>query len=392
MAISINWSTGVIYVPKADLSLIQASPEIRGLDLNAFRLNLKDLEDDEGGMGFTKTHNHNTEVLLSGIVYARIIKIIAPYTVEFEDGQYTVSATGANHNLADVKVANQVSLIINSAAGLISNSAIEHSSFQNKVTIDVINGIAGTTYPSGTPTNPVNNLTDAKQIGLNRGLTTIELLSPLTITSGQSVDDLFFVSDNWLSITLDAGSSCVNTVFTKVSVNGVMSGLWNVMDDCWVYTITNFCGWMRNGTAFVDVTLAPYSIANTGASFFDDSLPMIPGDVSVLTMNTNTKVSFTNAHDLFQINGMTAGSSLAFGMLKAIITIDVSCTGGDITVGGVGKLINNSTLSIDDTGVLNQERIADSTWEDLLTNHTTAGTAGKKLKDALKTTDFIALK
>lgn len=359
MALSINWGTSVIYVPKADLTLIQASPEIRGLDLNAFRLELKDLEDSDAGMPFTKTHNHNTEVSLSGIVYARIITVLPPYTVEFEDGQYTVSCTGANHNLADVKVVNQVSLLINNAAGLISNSAIEHSSFRNKVTIDVVGGFSGTTYPTGTPMRPSNNLNDAKQIAINRGFTIIEMLSALTVTAGQSIDDFHFVSENWLVLTVDAGSTCVNTTFTKLSVYGVMSGIWNVMDDCWLYVITNFCGWIRNGTAFVDITLAPYSVASGGASFLDDCLPMIPGDVSVLTMNTDVSVSFTNAHDLFQINGMTANSLLSVGLSEGTLTIDSSCVGGDIVVGGIGELINNSLLVVDDSRLINTLTIAE---------------------------------
>ena len=366
MAISINWPTGVIFVPKADTTLIQASPEIRGLDLNAFRLELKDLEDSVAGMGFPKTHNHNTEVLLSGIVYARIITVLAPYTIEFEDGQYAVSCTGANHNLADVKIANQVSLLINNAAGLISNSAIEYASFQNKVSIDSVGGFAGTIYPTGTPVRPVNNLPDALLIATTRGLINLEILSDLTITTGQNVDGYHIISENWTTVTFDAGSSCINTTFDKVSIYGVMSGQWNVMDDCWVFTVTNFCGWMRNGTAFVDVTLAPGTISNEFASFFDNCLPMIPGATSVLTMNTDMMVSFTNAHDLFQINNLTTGSSVSFGMLKAMLTIDASCTGGTIIVGGVGTLTNNSALNIDTTGLVNQEVVADAVWYKVL--------------------------
>lgn len=119
MAITVNWGTKIISVPKADTTLLQPSPEVRELDVDVLRLALKDLEDDIEGMAHLDTHNHITEVLLSGITYARFVEIINGYTVEFEDGQYTISCVGANHNLGDVKVANQVSLIINNAAGLI---------------------------------------------------------------------------------------------------------------------------------------------------------------------------------------------------------------------------------------------------------------------------------
>lgn len=120
MAISIDYSTLVIYVPKADLTLVDAGPpEIRELDLDAFRLELKDLEDDVDGMAFLDTHRHVTETTIAGITLARVIEIINGYTVEFEDGQYTVNAVGANSNLRDVRVPNQVSLNTANSAGLI---------------------------------------------------------------------------------------------------------------------------------------------------------------------------------------------------------------------------------------------------------------------------------
>lgn len=114
--ISINWGTSLIYIPKADLTPLGGV--FYGLDVDELRLALKDLEDDADGMPFQDTHNHNTEVLLAGVTYARTVEILTPYTVEFEDGQYVVVCSGANHNLADVKVPNQVSLIIGNSAGL----------------------------------------------------------------------------------------------------------------------------------------------------------------------------------------------------------------------------------------------------------------------------------
>lgn len=114
--ISINWLTKVVYVPKTFMTEISAT--LYELDVNALRLALKGIEDDEG-ISYVDTHRHNTVVVLSGVSYARTLEIINGYTVEFEDGPYVVRCVGANHNLADVKVLNQVSLVIGNAAGLI---------------------------------------------------------------------------------------------------------------------------------------------------------------------------------------------------------------------------------------------------------------------------------
>jgi len=123
VATTINWGTRVIFVPRADMPIVQASPERRTLDLGQFRLDLKSLEASENGMPSPDTHIHNTEVTLSGVTYARFIEIINGFTVEFEDGQYGVIGQGANSNLLDVKTDNQVSYLGNNSAGLVVTAA-----------------------------------------------------------------------------------------------------------------------------------------------------------------------------------------------------------------------------------------------------------------------------
>lgn len=119
MAITVNWGTKVINVPKADMTLVTLSPyEVRSLDINVFRLALKDLEDDPDGIVYLRTHNHNTEVTVGGTTLARVIEIINGYTVTFEDGSYAVELTGANSNIADVLNLNQVSVRSSNSAGL----------------------------------------------------------------------------------------------------------------------------------------------------------------------------------------------------------------------------------------------------------------------------------
>lgn len=120
MAISINWSTYVISVPIADLGIV--STGLYELDVEDFRRALKDIEDSDVGMSFPDTHRRNAPVTLSGTQYAQTFEILAPYTVEFEyqGTPYSVRVVGGNHNIADRKVVNPVSLIIGNSAGLIT--------------------------------------------------------------------------------------------------------------------------------------------------------------------------------------------------------------------------------------------------------------------------------
>lgn len=262
---------------------------------------------------------------------------------------------------------------------------IEYGAFQGKVWLDTVNGISGTTYPIGTPLQPVNNIVDARTIALSRGFDTIHLLSDLTVATGDSVDNLTLESSNWLSITVEAGASLENTVFFRLSVYGVMGGFWNTLIDCWIYNITNLCGWLRGGS-FEYVELAPYTPENLGQSYFDSLVPMYPGIPSVLTMSDRSVVSFTNAIDIYQINSMTDGCMLDFNLGGGTLIMDSSCTGGDVTVVGIGSLIDNSTgTTINSDGLIGEsggsgsvdpDEVAVAVWNALSESYGVPGTMG----------------
>lgn len=118
MAISVNWITGEITVPKADTTLVQASPEIRALDTAQFWLDLKDAEASADGAPWPDTQVNFPSYTIQGIVYAQAYRIIAPYFVTFEDGQYAVTLDGTNNNILEVATQNQVRLASSNSAGL----------------------------------------------------------------------------------------------------------------------------------------------------------------------------------------------------------------------------------------------------------------------------------
>lgn len=117
--ISVNWDTGVVNVPQSYLTFVSGT--LYSLDTDRFRLDLKALEASEAGMPFLDTHQHNTEITIAGVTYARFVEMINSYTVEFEDGQYAVRLDGSNNNIFDegVIVRNQVSVISTNSAGLV---------------------------------------------------------------------------------------------------------------------------------------------------------------------------------------------------------------------------------------------------------------------------------
>ena len=121
--VTIDWANRIIFIPKFVSTQVQTVPfEVRTLDLNEFRLALKDLEDSDAGIVYPTTHNHNSPVTVGGVTLARVLELINNYTVTFENGQYAINLTGANSNVADRVNVNQVSVRAANSAGLIKGA------------------------------------------------------------------------------------------------------------------------------------------------------------------------------------------------------------------------------------------------------------------------------
>ena len=345
MAISVNPSTYVIYVPKADLTPLGGV--VYELDVDVFRLWLKAWEDDQAhGITFPKTHDHNTEVSLSGITYARIVEILYPYTVEFEDGQYIVSCTGANHNIADVKVANQVSLLINNAAGLISNPAIEYSSFNGGVSLDVINGVAGTIgstgNPIGTPRNPSNNKADTLQIANNRGFTTVYIAGNITLDTGTDFQELIFIGESKTKsvITISSDADVENCEFYEAKITGTLDG-GNVLKDCLLGTINYVNGYIEQCVLTEEtITLG----GGSDAHFLDCWMGVVGEDIvpTIDLGGSGQSLGMRNYNGCLKIKNKTGSDKASIDLNSGEIILDSTVTAGEVIVRGVGQLVDTS--------------------------------------------------
>jgi len=179
MAISINWGTKVISVPQSYLTFVSGVKYT--LDVDAFRLDLKDIEDSEEGMAFDKTHNHNTSVTVGGVTLARVVEIINGYTISFEDTgtPYQVRLEGANNNILDVaNIIANVNIASTNSAGLIEvdtggSAAIVAAAVMDDQDIEtgyslrealrvILTATGGKVSGAGTSTITFRNVTDDK--------------------------------------------------------------------------------------------------------------------------------------------------------------------------------------------------------------------------------------
>lgn len=85
--ISIDPATFVISIPKADTVFVETNAltgyEIRSYDEYVLMRQLAGYLDSEEGAALPAAFSHNTSVTISGVVYARALLILEPYTIVF---------------------------------------------------------------------------------------------------------------------------------------------------------------------------------------------------------------------------------------------------------------------------------------------------------------------
>lgn len=369
MAISIDWATFTISVPRADLTLIQATPtEIRELNLNTFRTELKAIEASPIGMGFPKILDHYTAVQVGGIELAHVMILLAPYTVTFEDGQYAVNLTHANSNVGDRINVNQVSVRSANSAGLVQTKEIEYTAFAGAVHIDPINGVAGTIYPAGTAYRPVNNLADALLIAEFRGFMTLFVHGALTLQNGDNISNFTIegagVSFNVARTTITMEQGCVtsNVMFKNCKVQGYQGGECE-FHFCLIGAIDN------THCQFHDCKMSgPVKLHNGNwtQNHFTDLKDCYSGVDWYHVDYNNSPINqiYMNFSGGIRISNMTdSRADLLIQMDAGIVWLDSTCTGGNVTIRGIGTLINESTSNVDTTDLITKQTISDAIWD-----------------------------
>lgn len=363
----VNWQNRNIYIPKAYTTLIQASPnEVRELNLDNLRLDLKDVEDDVQGMAFPTTHKHVGPISVGGVQLARVLEFINGYTVTFEDGQYAVNLQGANTNLQDVATVNQVSIRPNNSAGLTYSKQVEDQSFgDDRVWIDVSAGQAGTSFPLGTPGQPVNNLSDALTIISVRTLPRrLHLRGTLTTALGSDLSgfDIQGASAKLAALQFATGTNTANMVVRACDISGTSNGPITATEVSAFTALGGFEGKMVGG----GLATGTITLGDTDA---DKKVEFIACHSRVSGMNTptidcngvlNLELNVRGYHGglrLTNVNDASMSVSIDGDSLR--ITLDSTCTAGTIVIGGTGRCtdLSGPGCSVDTTSLVEGNKL-----------------------------------
>ena len=365
MAITIDWKNRIIHVPKDFMTLIQVSPtEIRELDTDLFRLALKDLEDDPAGMAYPDTHRHIAGVSVGGVTLARVVEIIEPYTVTFEDGQYAVNLTRSNNNIGDRVNVNQVSVRSSNSAGLMQTAEIEFGTFDNGVSVDVLNGVSGTAYPTGTRLQPVNNIQDAMFIANLRGFSKLYILGDIVLDTGDDVSNMLLVGNNAARtfIQINTGSNTLNTEIIEATVTGILDGN-SIIRNSYVFDLEYVNGFLHECELAGTIVLGGNSTAHIMGCFAETNYVTIDMSHTGNPLNVQAfsgDIKFINKND---------SSTCGLHLISGFVHLDSSITDvSNIHLAGSGSLLNNTGQDIERNNIVNGSTL--NTIEKILRNKT----------------------
>lgn len=343
----VDWPNKIINVYKADMVLIDPGPprEIYQLDTDALRLALKDLEDDEQGMAWPDTHQHNTPVTVSGVTLARVIEFINGYVITFENDNYAVNLVGSNNNIADVVTVNLVQVRSNNSTGLQDLNSLQAASFSGAVAVDLTSSYAGSVFPVGTRAFPVNNWPDALAIAVARGIPRFLVVGSSTLDTGDYSAGYTFTSDNPLitTLTVPAGADISGCTFDSISVTGTfdMNCLWR---DCQMIAPMSIYSGIAHNCAFLTGTFTLTS--SNEFHMLGCWSNVIGGSTPVFDFNgSGANLGVRGYNGGLNLANKTGAGDVSIDMASGQIIIENTCTAGTIRMRGIGTWTNRTTYT-----------------------------------------------
>jgi hypothetical protein len=395
--IYIDYSDGatpqyIINVPQEYGILVQVVPsQIRQVNIDQFRQDLNDLMDDPEGMPYPTNHFHTPPVTISGVTLARVVEILDPYVIQFEDNLYNVNIVGGNSNISDKTIKNQVGVNTANSAGLQDPFALQAGAFLGEVTIDANSTYSGTVFPTGTRGFPVNNLADAKAIADARGLAQLHIVGDFTVSTVDISGNYILVGDSYHSgkVSILESADVRNIEIRNLTVEGNLDGT-SLLRQCSVENVEDFCGTMIECGLVGPITLQGHPMGSAKSEFVNCYSQVAgggPGLVPYIDLGGDEECDLVvRGHNgglgIRNNSRQTFTSSLDFSSGRLLVDSDI--THGEITVRGSCEIEDSSAGSTTLIDKTLEALTAGYVWDEILTGatHNIPNSAGRRLRQA----------
>jgi len=230
-----------------------------------------------------------------------------------------------------------------SAATLQNTLQLEFATFDGGVHVNLGGVYSGTTYPIGTPQQPVNNFSDALTIMRSRGFTRLYVVGSATIDAGLNYSGLEIIgeSPNKTIFTITSAADVTDSKFSNATIQGVLDG-GNVLTDCSLLTINYVDGIIQRCLLLETVTLS-----GAATAFFLDCWSGVSGSQTpTIDMGgSGSELAIRNYSGGIKIVNRTGTDPVSIDMNSGQIIIDDTVTAGSITLRGMAKWTNEKTYA-----------------------------------------------
>lgn len=269
-----------------------------------------------------------------------------------------------------------------SSATTANQEALEFATFQNRVTIDVVNGVAGTTGLIGTSKEPVNNVLDAVVIANAKGLKRLFIVEDIVFDAGYDITGFAIEGESPLKslITVDAAAIVNGAEFEECTLQGTLDANSTVKNST-ILDLGFFEGRFHHCSLEGTIILG-----GTGTTHIVDCHDGTEGGgpVSLATIDMGGSgrglIVRNFAGGLALIN-KTGPEEISIGISRGRCVLDSTVSNGEILVRiGTGKITNNATGTAVVTGeVLSPQTIANAVWDEFTVDHTIAGSMSERM-------------
>jgi len=253
----------------------------------------------------------------------------------------------------------QVLLTASSSATLQELGAIQYSSFNGGVTVDVTSTHSGTIFPVGTQEQPVNNMVDALAIAVYRGFKKFYIVGNITVDN-ITVDDYIFIGEGQTqsTITLNPAASTIGCQFLDAHVAGTLDGSAYIRD-CVITDLNYVDGFVVNclleaGT----ITLGGASEAHFLSCWSSHKQGILP----TIDMGGSGMDLVVRGHSgAIRLTNKTGPDRASFDFLSGEITVEASVTSGPVVMRGVGTVVNNSAnVQVDTSRLVSSTKVVET--------------------------------
>jgi hypothetical protein len=249
------------------------------------------------------------------------------------------------------------------SATLQEQEALQFSSFNGGVSIDITSSNTGTTYPIGTEQAPVNNLSDAVSIANDRGFKTFYIIGDITIDDSEDFSDMIFIGESMTksTITVLPIATIDRAEFYECHLTGTLDGE-ALAKSCRLDDINYISGIVQQCVLEEGTIL----LGGSQTAHFLDCWSGVPGtSTPIIDLGgSGQALALRNYNGGITLKNKSGSESVSIDMNSGQVILDTDVTNGDIVIRGIGKLTDNSVgANVISEDFMNPDNIADHVWD-----------------------------